>query len=581
MELERVPPHLRRFVVRQDYAQYTEEDHAVWRFVVLQTHARLLETAHEAYRSGFDATGISVDRIPRIDEVSERLSRFGWRAVCVDGFVPPRAFQDFQAAGILPIAADIRVSRHLAYTPAPDIIHEAAGHAPFLAEPHYARYVKRIGEVARKAFGRPSERAVYDAIYALSEVKENPAATPAEVADAERALERAKAACGAPSESAKIARLYWWTAEYGLVGTPNDFRLYGAGLLSSIGEGHFCRHPNVRKLPLTAACVDVDYDITRAQPQLFVTPTLAALDDVLDEVSATLAHQVGGDAALETALESQEIATVELDSGAQIVGRVSKIHRERTGDEPFLVELLGPTAAALRDATLDGMPRLETYFLPLGTLEDGTPLSALSPGALTKHIDAHGDVRLALSSGLVIRGRLGALVPVHGHVAVALLSDFELSRGGTILFRREAQYPLVFGARVKTAGAGAVAGFFEPTAPSDTAIPKPRTFSEGQRELIGLYERALAALRGGDEHIHDEFSAITARLDTAFPDEWLLRWNLLESLVKRGEYTAVTARLEAELDLLEVRFDRLEPIATGLSYLRSLAGRHTRLSHAG
>src|SRR5882724_6554942 len=109
-KLYEIPPHLRKFVVRQNYDEYTEEDQAVWRFVVQQTHARLLNTAHEAYARGFEATGITVDRIPRIDEVSERLSRFGWRAVCVDGFVPARAFQEFQAHGILPIAADIRTS---------------------------------------------------------------------------------------------------------------------------------------------------------------------------------------------------------------------------------------------------------------------------------------------------------------------------------------------------------------------------------------------------------------------------------------------------------------------------------------
>src|SRR5207245_11277534 len=100
-----------------------------------QAHARLKETPHPAYEKGFSAAGISVDRIPRIDDMSRRLERFGFRAVCVDGFIPPRAFQAFQSLGFLPIAADIRTSRHLAYTPAPDIIHEAAGHAPFLAEP--------------------------------------------------------------------------------------------------------------------------------------------------------------------------------------------------------------------------------------------------------------------------------------------------------------------------------------------------------------------------------------------------------------------------------------------------------------
>src|SRR5215471_10785962 len=231
-----IPGHLRCFVVRQDYDRYTEQDQAIWRFVVLQTHARLLSTAHEAYARGFSAAGISVDRIPRIDEMNEQLGRFGWGAVAVDGFIPPRAFQAFQARGILPIAADIRTSKHLTYTPAPDIIHEAAGHAPFLAEPRFARYVKRIGEVAHKAFGSPADRAVYDAIYALSELKEDPASTAVAIHRAEEALAAASAQVTETSESAKIARLYWWTAEYGLVGTPSDFRLYGAGLLSSIGE---------------------------------------------------------------------------------------------------------------------------------------------------------------------------------------------------------------------------------------------------------------------------------------------------------------------------------------------------------
>ena len=103
-----VPLHLRRFVVRQEYAQYSAVDQAVWRFVLLQMRARLAETAHPAYRDGLAATGISVERIPSVAEMNEKLSRFGWGAVCVDGFIPPRAFQEFQSRGLLPIAADMR-----------------------------------------------------------------------------------------------------------------------------------------------------------------------------------------------------------------------------------------------------------------------------------------------------------------------------------------------------------------------------------------------------------------------------------------------------------------------------------------
>src|SRR3954463_15261139 len=187
-DLSRVPQELRRFVVEQDYAQYNEVDQAVWRFVLLQTYQRLQHTAHPAYRDGLAQTGISVERIPRIAEMSACLERFGWSAVCVDGFIPPRAFQEFQAASILPIAADIRSSDHLTYTPAPDIIHEAAGHAPILSDARYAAYLRAIGQASKKAFSSPEDARVYAAIFELSEFKETHGARPELVAAAEARL---------------------------------------------------------------------------------------------------------------------------------------------------------------------------------------------------------------------------------------------------------------------------------------------------------------------------------------------------------------------------------------------------------
>jgi phenylalanine-4-hydroxylase len=562
-----VPGHLRRFIVRQDYEKYNAQDHAVWRFVVLQTHARLLSTAHEAYAKGFDAAGISVDRIPRIDEMNDKLGRFGWGAVCVDGFIPPRAFQAFQARGILPIAADIRTSKHLTYTPAPDIIHEAAGHAPFLAEPRYARYVRRIGEIARKAFASPADRAVYDAIYALSELKEDPASTAASIRRAELALAEASALVTTASESAKIARLYWWTAEYGLVGTPSDFRLYGAGLLSSIGEGHFCRLPNVRKVPLTKDCVNVDYDVTRAQPQLFVVEHFAELDDVLDEVDQTLSYRVGGHTALETARKSGELATVALDSGVQVVGTVSAI--EHHDGHPCLVRFDGPSALACGDHLLESMPRRAEYMLPIGVLSDGTPLSSLTPDALLARAP-RGRLRLETTSGLVASGEVRAIVPVDDRVGAVLLSSFELHRGDELLVKADL-YPLALGKEVATAWAGAPDAFFPDTPVSTVSVPKERTFSEAEFELIALHERAAATFRNSARpDVADEVAAIASRLDQAHPEEWLLRWNLLEGLTKVREQPELAARLEAQLERLELRYEGLEPIATGLQYIRGL-----------
>jgi phenylalanine-4-hydroxylase len=579
-----VPAHLRQFVVRQNYDEYTEEDHAVWRFVVQQAHERLCETAHPAYESGFSAAGITVDRIPRIEEMSRRLERFGFRAVCVDGFIPPRAFQAFQALGVLPIAADIRTSRHLAYTPAPDIIHEAAGHAPFLAEPHYARYIRRIGGVAEKAFSSLADRRVYEAIYTLSEVKENPASTAHEIELAEQALVHAKEDIGPASEAALIARLFWWTAEYGLVGTPRDFRLYGAGLLSSLGEGHFCHGANVRKIPLSADCVEVDYDVTRAQPQLFVAKNFAELEDVLDGVESKLAFRIGGEYALERARDSREVATLDLDSGAQVAGIVSRIHR--TAEGPSLIELEGPVAIASEGSLLEDLPRCTTYALPLGVLDDGTPLSELSPDAFGRLIDsrsAPGRLVLKLKDGTIVSGFVRALVPRGERVVAALLDKFEITRNGASWFFHESAYPLAFGRVVQTAAAGAPFGYFPATSPSKVTVPKPRTFGPHDRELIGLFDRVMA-LRQSPKAADamKEIERILGILEERHPDAWLLRWNLLEILTMLGDRADLSARIHSQLEALELQFDHLEPIATGLAYIEALrSGQKSRLVHAG
>jgi phenylalanine-4-hydroxylase len=564
-----VPPHLRKYVVSQNYDEYTVQDQAVWRFVLLQTHARLLRTAHASYASGFDAVGISVERIPNISEMNERLGRSGFSAVCVDGFIPPRAFQAFQARGVLPIAADIRDSSHLAYTPAPDIIHEAAGHAPFLADPEYAHYLRRIGSVGEKAFSNAHDRAVYEAIYLLSELKENPASTPQQIARAEVEVTRLAAQAVAPSEAALVARLYWWTVEYGLVGPPDDYRLYGAGLLSSLGEGHFCHESSVRKLALDAGCIDVAYDITRPQPQLFVARDFEQLDRVLEDVARTLAHRVGGQLALLRARDSGEPACLELATGTQLAGVVHALHGASAS--PDVVELSGPCVVAVDNQVLAGWPRSDGYVLPLGRLDDGTSLSAIGPEPLRRHCDASRTLRLSLQSGVSISGRLLATSESAGRVSIVLLRDCVIEQHGRVLLRAAAPYPLLLTERVTTAQAELPIGFHPSTAFADVQVPKPRIFSPEQRDVIALYEQALAALRGSfGSQVVPHFEAIHRSLGERFPEEWLLRWNLLESLIKLGERGALATTLEAELERLELRFAHREPIATGLSYLRGL-----------
>jgi phenylalanine-4-hydroxylase len=569
-----VPPHLRRFVVEQDYAQYSGIDQAVWRFVLLQLHTRLAAgphargRAHVAYRDGLAAAGISVDRIPNIAEMNEKLSRFGWGAVCVDGFIPPRAFQEFQAHGILPIAAAIRTRQHLVYTPAPDIIHEAAGHAPILPDPTFAAYVRRFGELARKAFTLPEEDRVHRAIHVLSEVKEDASVDGAAVVLAEAELAAALAAVTSTSEVARLSRLYWWTAEYGLVGRPDDYELYGAGLLSSLGESHTCHALEVRKIPLDEHCMDVAYDITRPQPQLFVAPSFEALHDILDRVARELAVEIGGDVALDRAVRSREVATVHFASGAQVVGVLAEVGR--TPDGPSWLRFEGPTAFAWDGAIGADEGARQPHGCVVLTGEPAGGERFLQMAERAERARARRSFRFA--SGAAVEGRVERIVrdptgAPRSPWARLHMSDARLALPGRPAIALE-HYVLLATGRPVTAHAGSVdAAYYPETAFSSVRIPRARAFERGEQRLQSLYAGAERAHRRGPQSVRAAFPRIFDILVRKYPKEWLLRWNLLESLLKAQEEGSLVRAVRGELEALEVRFDHREPIASGLAYL--------------
>ncbi len=109
-----------------------------------------------------------------------------------------------------------------------------------------------------------------------------------------------------------LRNLHWWTVEYGLIGTPDDFRLYGAGLLSSIAESKWCMSPKVKKHLLTETKIHQRFDITQPQPQLFVTPDFAHLSKILEKVANNMGLRKGGKQSVEKLIASEEVGTVEL-----------------------------------------------------------------------------------------------------------------------------------------------------------------------------------------------------------------------------------------------------------------------------
>lgn len=281
-----VPTEFLPFVTAQSYDSYSDVDHQTWRTLCQQAMPLWQAHAHPDFLKGLEKTGISLDRIPKVTDIDDCLQNYGWRATSVSGFIPPRAFMGLQAYGFLPIAAEIRKPENLTYTPAPDIFHEAAAHAPLLVNEEYGRFLKRFGQLVLQVGFNDEDQQRYDAIRYLSDIKEKPGTPQEEILAAEARLAAVCTGAKETSIGQHLTRLYWWTVEYGLVGDINNPQIYGAGLLSSVGEMQLCLKPEVKKLPLTLDCIYQDFDITKPQPQLYVTESFEQVFALLDEFVA-------------------------------------------------------------------------------------------------------------------------------------------------------------------------------------------------------------------------------------------------------------------------------------------------------
>jgi len=291
MSFNNIPNHLQQYIVDQEYERYTNIDHKVWSFIMDISVPFFKNYAHHSYVEGLKKTGITFDRIPLIEDMNEKMSKIGWGAVPVRGFIPPWAFMEFQSLGILPIACDMRSSEHLTYTPAPDIVHESAGHSPIIINEEYAHFLKEYGRIASNAVFSKEDERIYYAIRKLSDIKEDRNSSKEDINQAEEELKNAKKNQSNPSEATLLSRLHWWTVEYGLIGLLENPKIYGAGLLSSVGESQNCFKNNVKKIPLSIDCIDYNYDITEQQPQLFVVENFSKLTDVLHEFEKNMAYK--------------------------------------------------------------------------------------------------------------------------------------------------------------------------------------------------------------------------------------------------------------------------------------------------
>ncbi|KAA2219932.1 aromatic amino acid hydroxylase [Maribacter flavus] len=532
--LDKLPKHLKQYIKPQHYEHYTAINQAVWRYVMRKNVDYLSTVAHESYTQGLKRTGISIESIPNMYGMNRILKDLGWAAVAVDGFIPPAAFMEFQAFNVLVIASDIRQLENIEYTPAPDIIHEGAGHAPIIANPEYAAYLRRFGEIGSKAISNAKDFELYEAVRHLSIIKEAKGTTKEEIVKAEKRVDELQQNMGEPSEMALIRNLHWWTVEYGLIGTLENPKIYGAGLLSSIGESAWCMTDKVKKVPYSIEAAHTPFDITQPQPQLYVTPDFAFLSQVLEDFANTMALRTGGLSGLQKLIDSKDLGTIELSTGLQVSGNFESVIAHN--GEPIYFQTKGKSALAFREKELVGQDinqHATGFGSPIGRLKGiNIAIEDMSPRDLKAYNIYEGnDVSLEFEGGISISGKIvTGTRNLQGQIILITFEHCKVTHNDQILFEsKDELYNMAIGERIVSAYHGPADLKSFDLLNHELSSSNPKAKGSKDEELENLYQQIRDYRNGKNTTIsrNKVFKVLTKK----YPLDWLLSVELYELAV--------------------------------------------------
>jgi phenylalanine-4-hydroxylase len=222
--------------LKQEYDKYTDEDRKVWEILFNRQIEQLCKLAHPDYLAGIEKIGFSANEIPDFRNINERLAALtGWEIVVVPGIIDQFNFFKMLANKQFPSSTWLRSMDELDYLSEPDMFHDAFGHMPLLTNPVFCDFFHQIGVIGSRYLDQPK----------IVEM---------------------------------IGRVYWFTIEFGLIRAGNDLKIYGAGILSSIGETKYSLSEKPERLAFDIVDImHTDFDNTKIQVKYFVIESFEQL----------------------------------------------------------------------------------------------------------------------------------------------------------------------------------------------------------------------------------------------------------------------------------------------------------------
>ncbi|TVQ30921.1 MAG: phenylalanine 4-monooxygenase [Phycisphaeraceae bacterium] len=242
-------------VITQHYDRYSDDDHEVWSILFKRRMEQLEKDASNVFLDGLRVINLKEDGVPDLREVNANLARMtGWQSRGVPGYLPAKSFFAFLAKRQFPTTITVRPKNSMDYLPEPDIIHDVFGHVPLHADPVFADFLQTYGQAALHT--------------------------------------------NDPYHTERLARLFWFTVEFGLIREDGRLKLYGSGLISSDGEGrHALQSDEVERRPFEMERVcDTSFEIDHYQPILYVLDSFEQLRDAMNSYAEKLLSEPAGTA---------------------------------------------------------------------------------------------------------------------------------------------------------------------------------------------------------------------------------------------------------------------------------------------
>lgn len=244
---------IERMVIEQHYDRYSADDHEVWRVCFDRRMKQLERDASNVFLDGMRAINLKRERVPPLKDVNARLLPMTrWQSRGVPGYLPPKVFFAFLAQRQFPTTLSVRPKTSMDYLPEPDIIHDVFGHVPLHADPVFAEFLQTYGQAALHT--------------------------------------------NDPAHTERLARLFWFTVEFGLIREDGRLKLYGSGLISSEGEGHHSlESKDVERRPFDLETVcNTSFEIDHYQPILYVLESFEQLRDAMNTYARKLLAEPAG-----------------------------------------------------------------------------------------------------------------------------------------------------------------------------------------------------------------------------------------------------------------------------------------------